>query len=287
MEKMKILVLGATGMLGHQVLENLLFEREYYDVVNVSFRNKYNEDTIIADLSNELKVKELIFDIKPDIVVNCVGVLIKGANENITNAIFINSLLPHILVKLCDEINSTLIHISTDCVFSGSKGKYKEKDIKDGFDIYAKTKSLGEVINDKHLTLRTSIIGPELKKEGEGLFHWFSNQKEKIGGFSKAIWSGVTTLELAKVINKAIKQKLRGLYHVTNNESISKFELLKIFNKYTHKEILINEIEGKNVDKSFNDTRKELDHIIPSYDVMIKEMVKNINDNKNRYSYKF
>ncbi|MDT0294038.1 SDR family oxidoreductase [Mesonia ostreae] len=280
--KKKVLVLGATGMLGHQVVYRLDNNPDF-EVVNVSYRNKLNSNTIILDLNNKSKLEDLLKDEKPTYVINCVGVLIKGANSNPANAIYLNSYLPHFLAQVCDDINAKLIHISTDCVFSGDKGGYTEKDEKDGKDIYAKTKALGEVENTKHLTLRTSIIGPELKENGEGLFHWFMEQEGETNGFTQAIWSGVTTTELAKVIEQSIKQELQGLYHVTNSKSINKFELLKLFKKETGKAVKINEVEGKAVNKSFVDTQRDLKRIIPSYAIMVQEMVQFMKENPTLY----
>jgi dTDP-4-dehydrorhamnose reductase len=212
--------------------------------------------------------------------VNCIGILIKGATEDPENAIYINSYMPHMLMKLADEINCKLIHISTDCVFSGDKiSPYKELDFKDGKDTYAKTKGLGEIINNKHLTLRTSVIGPELKTNGEELFHWFMSQNKEIRGYTKAIWSGVTTLILAKAVNWAIENEITGLYHVTNNNSIDKYTLLNLIKKYTKKDISIIPFDKKVLNKSFIDTRKELDFVIPDFEIMIEEMIDFIHQN--------
>jgi len=210
--------------------------------------------------------------------------LIKGANQNPENAIYINAYMPHMLMKLADKINCKLIHISTDCVFSGIKDNpYKEFDFKDGKDTYAKTKGLGEIINERHLTLRTSVIGPELKLDGQELFHWFMSQRGEINGFTKAIWSGVTTLILAKSILWAIENKITGLYHITNNKTIDKFKLLTLIKKHTNKNIIIKPFDEKIINKSFTDTRDEIDFIIPSYDVMIENMIDMIKKNKNLY----
>ncbi|HZJ37220.1 MAG TPA: SDR family oxidoreductase [Gillisia sp.] len=278
----KVLILGSTGMLGHQVYYH--FKKEgNFEVINVSYRNKLTPETIILDLNNKFAMEKLLKEQNPDFIVNCVGVLIKGANDNPANAIYLNAYLPHLLARICDEINAKLIHISTDCVFSGEKGSYIESDEKDGNDIYAKTKALGEVQNTDHLTLRTSIIGPELKENGEGLFHWFMKQQGETNGFTKALWSGVTTSELAKVIEQAIKQDLKGLYHVTNGQPINKYELLQLFKKATGKDIDVHSVEGKKADKSFIDTRKELQIEVSTYPVMINQMVDFMRNHKDLY----
>lgn len=280
--KKKVIILGATGMLGHQVYHRLTKEGNF-EITNVCFRNKLKSDSVILDLHKKQEVEALIEKVQPDYIINCVGVLIQGANQNPANAIYLNSYLPHFLAELGDKFGAKLIHVSTDCVFSGEKGGYTENDEKDGKDIYAKTKALGEVENSDHLTLRTSIIGPELKKNGEGLFHWFMQQQDETNGFTKAIWSGVTTYELAQTIISAIDQGLNGLYHVTNGESINKYDLLNLFKKHSGKDISINKVDGKAVDKSFIDTRKELNREIPTYDKMIEQMILNMSSNPELY----
>ena len=281
----KVLVLGSTGLIGHQVY-NYLSNIKKFRMYNISYRTKLMEDTILLDIRNENEFIEEIENINPDIVINCIGILIiSSANDNPENAIFINAYMPHRLKRLCDKINSKLIHISTDCVFSGDKQiPYIETDIKDGKDTYSKTKGLGEIINETHLTLRTSVVGPELKANGEELFHWFMSQSGTINGFTKAIWSGVTTLELAKAVFWAIENGITGLYHVTNGEPINKYELLNLFKKYVKKDIEIVPIDGKILDKSFVDTRKKINYLIPSYDEMIKEMVEVM---KKNYIYNY
>ena len=282
--KNKALVLGSAGLIGHQVY-NYLKVSDNYELHNISYRNKIQDDTILLNARDEQVFIDKITSIRPQYIINCIGILINGSDKDPENAIFLNSYMPHRLARLADEINAKLIHISTDCVFSGDKKEpYIEADEKDGRGIYAKTKGLGEVINDKHLTLRTSVVGPELKNDGEELFHWFMNQSNSVFGYTKAIWSGVTTIELAKAVKWSIDNHITGLYHVTNNTSISKYDLLQLFQKYTKKDINIKPFDGKKVDKSFIDTRLLIDYKIPSYDQMISNMVSLITDNRILYS---
>ena len=282
--KDKVLVLGSAGLIGHQVY-NYLKDSDNYELHNISYQNKIQDDTVLLDARNEQVFIDKITSISPKYIVNCIGILIDGSNADPENSIFLNSYMPHRLTRLADKINAKLIHISTDCVFSGDKKEpYIETDEKDGRGVYAKTKGLGEVINDKHLTLRTSVVGPELKNDGEELFHWFMNQSNSISGFTKAIWSGVTTVELAKAVKWSIDNNITGLYHVTNNSSISKYDLLKLFQKYTKKDINIEPFDGKNVDKNFIDTRLLMNYEIPSYDQMISNMVDLIANNRELYS---
>ena len=282
--KKKVLVLGSTGLIGHQVYF-LLEANGNYDLFNFAYRTKLQKDTKILDARNEEAFLKSIIEISPDYIVNCLGILIDGANADAENAIFLNAYLPHRLAKLADKINAKLIHISTDCVFSGKKtSKYLETDFKDGRGVYAKSKGLGEVIHPNHLTLRTSVVGPELKSNGEELFHWFMNQSGNISGYTKAIWSGVTTIELARAVECAIRLDIKGLYHVTNNSSITKYDLLNLFKKYMNKDIKINAVNGKISDKSFIDTRELLDFQIPSYDKMIHDMKILIHTKKSLYN---
>lgn len=280
----KILVLGSTGMLGH-VLYNYLNSYSKYILFNVSFREKLNSKTKIIDVTNFDKLKEYILEIKPDFIVNCIGVLINGSKQNIKNAIFLNAYLPHLLNQLSYSMNSKLIHISTDCVFSGKTGGYDEYSIKDAIDDYGKTKSLGEFDSESGLCIRTSIIGPEIKSNGEGLLHWLFQQNGKVFGYNNVYWSGVTTLELSKAIRFSIENNVNGIWNLTNCKPVSKYDLLdKIINIFS-----LNNIElDKNFEKKSNKTLKssrDINYKVSSYDSMIKEMFDNFENNRILYSY--
>ena len=279
----RVLILGSTGNMGHQVYYRLKMSADL-QLYDVSFRRKLTAATHLLDVTDVVTLEEHIKTIRPHYIVNCIGVLRKGS-DNIANAIFINAYLPHRLAALAYEYDSKLIHMSTDCVFSGNKGGYLETDLKDGVGIYSETKSLGEVIDDRNLTLRTSIVGPEIKAGGEGLFHWFMSRDGDIQGYTEAIWSGVSTLELARAVEWGITSNTTGLYHVTNNTSISKYHLLELFKKYTKKKIEIQPVPGYSSNKSFRDTRGEIEYRIPGYNQMIEEMIADIRLNAARYSY--
>lgn len=270
MQKKKILLFGATGMAGH-VVYHYLQNTEKYDITNVVFRNKLTEDSIIIDITDISAVKEILGQTRPEFIINCIGVLIKGSKEHPDNAILINAYFPHLLKKLSDQIGARVIHISTDCVFSGKKGNYTEEDFRDADDIYGRSKALGEIINAKDLTLRTSIIGPELKQNGEGLFHWFMQQKGTIMGYTNAIWGGVTTLELAKAIDISLEKKLTGLIQLSNGSGISKYDLLCLFKEIWKKDnIDIQPFNKICVDKSIARSTK-FNFNIPGYRQMFTE----------------
>jgi dTDP-4-dehydrorhamnose reductase len=193
------------------------------------------------------------------------------------------------LSSLGSKYDFKLIHISTDCVFSGKEGGYREDSFKNGVGFYAQSKALGEVINTNDLTFRTSIIGPELKQNGIGLFHWFMNQEKKISGFSKAYWTGVTTLELAEGINQAIMKDLTGLYHFVNESKISKFDLIHIFNRnFRDNRIEVLENSAYEIDKSLICTRSDFIYKVSSYSDMIfkmKQWMVKYRENYEHYRY--
>ncbi len=275
---MKILILGSTGMLGHVVEEHFL--KSGYNVYSTS-REK-GEQYYFEATDNMFDIEKIIKEIKPEVIINCIGILNEVAENNKSLAILINSYLPHYLDELSEKYGYKLIHISTDCVFSGEKGEYYEDSFKDATSFYGQSKGLGEINNDKNITLRTSIIGPDINPNGIGLFQWFMNQNEAVGGFTKVYWTGVTTIQLAKNIEEAINNKLVGLYHVVNGEKITKYDLLYLFKKYFDKDIIINENDSYVSDKSLIST-KDYKFDVPRYEQMIKEMYDWINEKEMLY----
>ncbi|WP_269004454.1 dTDP-4-dehydrorhamnose reductase family protein [Aquirufa ecclesiirivi] len=278
----KIIVLGSSGMLGHMVYFYLR-DLGKYEVIDVSYQSKLTDKSILLDAYNKQEVEELILRERPDFVINCVGILIGGANSNPSNAIYLNAYFPNQLSSILEKTGGKLIHISTDCVFSGKRGSYQEDDLRDADDTYGKSKALGEVINSRDLTLRTSIIGPELKAHGVGLFHWFMQQMGEINGYTHAIWSGVTTLEMAKVIHEVIEQDIVGLAHVTNGEKIPKFELLELLKEiWKRNDVSIKAYGNYFVDKSLMPS-KRLIYQVPSYRKMLEEQYNWMKANQSLY----
>ena len=278
----KVLVIGSKGMAGH-VIYNYLPSLGDYEVYGVARNVKQTDRVFSLDVSDTEGLKKIL-DLQFDIVINCIGILNKDAEENPHKAVWFNSYFPHLLVALTKDKNTRLISISTDCVFSGKKGNYSENDFKDGEGFYATSKALGEVINQKDLTIRTSIIGPELNKEGIGLFHWFMQQKDQVYGYSKAFWSGITTIELAKVIHQTILQNSTGLIIVSSENKIDKYSLLKLFNKiFRNEELIILENSDYKVDKSMRSLRTDFNYKMPSYEEMILEMKNWIEINNYNY----
>ncbi|MBY0159612.1 SDR family oxidoreductase [Cytobacillus oceanisediminis] len=268
---MKVLVLGGKGMAGHMIVDYLQRQPQYY--VIYTSRNKEDKDGIYLDITDSLMLEEVINNEKPDIIINCIGILNDFAANNQKLAFQVNSLLPHQLVKFTERYHGKLIHISTDCVFLGTKGNYTENDIPDGTSVYAQSKQLGEIISDKHLTIRTSIIGPELKDSGIGLFLWFMKQKGTIKGYKEVFWNGVTTLELAKAIDEMIKQNITGLYHLSSEKKISKFDLLTLIKDIFNKDDVVIQPDSEiRQDRTIINTRSNYKYQVPAYEEMLLEL---------------
>ncbi len=257
-------------MLGHMV-SSYFTELNSYEVYNLSRRSIGQQNTILCDINNLNNFDGIIQNLKPLIIVNCIGVLINEAKTNIKNAEYINSYFPKYLVENSNN-KYKVIHISTDCVFSGRKGYYNEYSNKDASDVYGITKSNGEFDLPKHLTIRTSIIGPDINKNGSGLFQWIHNQTGEVKGFKNVKWTGVTTLELSKAIDFAINNSIDGIWNLSNQEVISKFELLEtIIDSFKLNKVKLIEDSTNKSNKSLISVR-DINYIVPSYKLMINEL---------------
>jgi dTDP-4-dehydrorhamnose reductase len=279
---MKILVLGATGMLGYSLFSNLS-EQDNLSVFGTvrsidgqeHFFNNLHQLILGVDAYDVGSFRLAIETVVPDVVINCVG-LIKhhSISKQHSDAIKINALLPHDLAKICDQINAKLIHFSTDCVFTGDVGLYSEDSLPDARDLYGKSKSLGEVDYGKHLTLRTSIIGHELMSS-VSLVDWFLSQVENTKGFSKAIFSGLPTCYIAKLLAETIfpNPEVIGLLHLSV-DPIDKYTLLKLIAKQYQKNITIHESRDLVIDRSLNSNefRRLTQFIPPSWNELIEYM---------------
>lgn len=283
---MNILILGASGMAGHTI--TMYFLEQGHDITSVT-RNPFNfGNNINLNLSYETTsdLKKLVQENSFDAIINCVGILNKDADENKESAVFLNSYFPHFLSKITEHLKTKVIHMSTDCVFSGNEGNYQEDSFKDGKTFYDRSKALGELDDEKNLTFRNSIIGPDINENGIGLFNWFMKQNDNIIGYDKAIWSGVTTLTLAKAMEAALEQNLTGLYNLVNNTSINKYEILILFNQiFKDSQITINPESEIVIDKSLKNTREDFKFVVPSYEDMFTEMKEWMENHHNLYSH--
>ena len=280
---MKILVIGANGMLGSTMLR-VLSERLAWEVLG-TIRNESVKQLFPAainarliagvDVENPDMLVKVLNLTRPDVVVNCVG-LIKHRPDSADPlvAIPLNTLMPHRLARLCQLVGARLIHISTDCVYSGKKGRYTEADLPDANDVYGQSKALGEVIYPHTITLRTSIIGHELQGN-QSLLNWFLSQEGSCNGFSYAIFSGLPTVAFAQVIRDVVipHAELSGLYHVAA-KPINKYDLLKLIAEVYGKSIDIVPDDNLVIDRSLNADRFRLatGYTAPEWPELIKLM---------------
>lgn len=280
---MRILILGGDGMLGHQLLKHLQTRHEvkvtlrqdlgvYVQFDMFSRGNVYDA----VDIRSLDRIIEVMADFRPEAVINAVGIVKQRADakESIPS-LEINALLPHRLAVLCKGIGARLIHLSTDCIFSGEKGSYLESDPSDAKDLYGKTKYLGEVHESNGLTLRTSIIGRELSRH-TSLLDWFLAQSGTVKGFTKAIYTGFTTLEMSRIIEKMLLEypNASGVYQVSS-DPINKYELLLLIREKLELDIEIIPDDVFCCDRSLDSSRfrAEFNYSPPAWPTMIEELL--------------
>lgn len=282
---MKFLIIGCNGMAGHVI--SIYLKENKHDVVGFARLKSNFIPTIIGDATNFEMLKGVIRSNRYDAVINCVGILNQVAENNHALAINLNGYLPHYLAMVTENTDTQVIQLSTDCVFSGKTGGYTEDSVPDGTLFYDRSKAIGELNDDKNLTLRNSIVGPDIKASGIGLLNWFMQQRGVVDGYRKAIWTGQTTLQLAKTIEKAAKEKVSGLYNMVPNESINKYDLLNLFNKHIRKiPIEIYPQDNFITDKSLIRTRFEgFDYRIPDYETMVVELGSWMRKHKELYPH--
>ena len=269
---MKILVLGCNGMAGHLI--SLYFKEQGYEVVGFARQQSALLDTtVVGDASDFPLIQKTIEEGGFDAVINCIGLLNQFAEKNKAMAVLLNGYLPHWLTEITKDTTTRIIHMSTDCVFAGNDGPYYEDSFPNGVTFYDRSKAMGEINTLKDLTFRNSIVGPDIKPSGIGLFNWFMKQEGEVGGYTGAIWTGVTTYTLAKAMEQALKENLTGLYNLVNNESINKYDLLGLFNTYFRAgEVKINPNDKLQLDKSLRRKREDFSFVVPSYEQQVKEM---------------
>lgn len=284
---MRILILGGDGMLGHRLFVHLKDRHQ----VKVTLRRELDayaayglfnpEDAYTGvEAGNRDRLLEVVADFHPEAVVNAVGI-VKQRNEakEVIPSLEINSLLPHRLAGLCKAAGARLVHMSTDCVFSGRKGDYTESDTSDAMDLYGRTKFLGEVAEPHCVTLRTSIIGLELGRKGS-LIEWFLAQEGEIRGFTRAIYSGLTTAEMSRVIERVLVEhpSISGVWQVAS-EPISKYDLLQRLAGILEKDIRIVPDDSVAIDRSLSAVafQEATGYYAPGWDEMLKELAAEIN----------
>lgn len=279
---MKILVLGASGMLGNAMLR-VMSAREAWSVIgtvrgaeptlHVAAPRAVLIPGVHADQPDSLLAA--FAQARPDVVINCVGLVKQLSNaEDPLVAVPINTLLPHRLARICEVAGARLVHVSTDCVFSGKQGNYTESDLADAQDVYGRSKLLGEVDYPHAVTLRTSIIGHELRS-AHGLIDWFLSQQARVKGYTKAVFSGLPTCELARVVRDFVipHASLRGVYHVAA-EPISKHDLLQIVNREYGKNLQIEPDDQVKINRSLDASRfrEATGYVAPAWPDLIAQM---------------
>jgi len=274
----RVIIFGSSGMAGHMVYHYLNSFPEQYDVLGISRTIEEGIKSESFDIEDELiECAEFLSEYKPHIIINCIGLLVRPCQDDPTRAVFVNSFWPHVLEDASRELNAKVIHISTDCIFDGKNGPYDETACPTETNWYGRSKALGEIKNDKDLTIRTSIIGPELKDDGVGLFEWFMRQTGEVSGFSNVAWNGVTTLELAKQIHKILllDSNLAGLYHLVTDEPIVKGNLLQVIQDvYGKTDVKVHQTTAAEPRNKvlINNRKGEYNPEIPSYSVQLTEL---------------
>lgn len=274
---MRVLVIGGNGMAGHLMVQylNRVTSYEVFYTVRQSEQRFLGPRGLELDARDTEAVKRLLAALKPDVIVNCAGILNDFARRYEVDAYRINGLLPHLLAEQAERQGARLVHISTDCVFSGERGSYEERHVPDGTSVYAKTKALGEITRAPHVTVRTSIVGPEIREEGIGLFHWFLQQRGEIKGFMKVPWNGVTTLELAKFVRHLMEdgRGVNGLVHLTAAKPVSKCRMLELFQiVFDKRDVVIRPDEAIVLDRTLKCTRTDLGYSAPDFEEMLYEL---------------
>lgn len=286
---MRILILGGDGMLGHQLMISLGASHDvratlHKQVSDYQSNELFTEHNTYfgVDVLYQEQLLEVLADCRPEVVINCVG-LVKQRKESAFRlpSVEVNALFPHRLAVICKLAGARMIHMSTDCVFSGNKGMYVEDDTSDAADLYGRSKYLGEVHDLHCVTLRTSIIGLELSRKAS-LIEWFLAQKGKVNGYRRAIYSGLTTLEMARVIDLIITRQplLSGVWHVAS-ASISKYDLIrKLVDYLDNDDIEVMPFDGFVADRSLDASRfnNETGYEPPSWDVMLQELALQIRE---------
>jgi len=272
----KVLVLGGDGMLGHELYREL---RDHHEtgVTLRQQRKEFSEKYVFAGVEarGSTRIEEVIAQFRPAAVVNCIGIVKqRPESEEAITSIEVNALLPHRLAIACRAVGARLIQLSTDCVFSGDKGSYREEDHPDPVDVYGRSKLLGEVAGEGALTLRTSMIGLGLYRK-TSLVDWFLAQKGKAQGYRKAVFSGLTTRELSRVIRMVLEKhpQASGLFHLSA-APINKYDLLVKLRERLGKSIEIVPVDEPHIDRSLDSTRfrRVFSYKPPEWDAMLDEL---------------
>lgn len=281
---MRFLVLGASGMAGHLI--SLYLKERGHDVTGFSRRGvPFLNSQVLGDARDEELLTKTVESGSYDVVINCVGILNKAAETN-PDAAWLNGELPHALARMTEDVPTRVFHMSTDCVFAGNTGPYTEDSVPDGQSAYDRTKAAGELNDDKNLTFRNSIVGPDMSSRGIGLLNWFMKQSGPVKGYTGAIWTGLTTLELAKAMEHEACEEESGLVNMVPEVSISKYDLLQLFNRELRGGAV--EIEpdaGLQLDKTLVRTNFGPTYVPKPYPEQVHEMAEWVRAHRDLYPH--
>lgn len=279
---MRYLILGACGMAGHMIAAYL--SERGHDVTGLDCRTSPVCGTVLCDATDLHALDAVITDGRYDFIVNCIGILNQFAEQNKELAVFLNAYLPHHLAAVTADSKTSVVHLSTDCVFSGKQAPYARDSLRDGETFYDRSKALGELEDDKNLTVRGSIVGPDMNENGIGLLNWFMRQSGEVRGFTRAIWTGQTTLQLAKTIETATCTGVTGLYNTVPDHAISKCDLLGLFNRYLRSDaVRIVPCDAYVCDKTLLADDAPFCKAIPDYEQMVRELAQWMRAHKALY----
>ena len=278
---MKVFILGCNNTIGHVVA--LYFKEKGHEVMGYDQENLGLVRQVTGNYHDVVLIQQTIEQYCPEAVINCIAVVNQDAEADKAEATYVNCYLPHYLEKITADTSIVVVHRSTDCIFSGERGQYTVNDVPDAKSFYARTKAVGELINEKDITIRVSLIGPSVKEDDGSLLNWFLRQQGQVNGFANAIWTGVTTEEYAREIELLLTQGKHGIFQSTPTSSISKYELLKLFEKHFPHGREVLRIDNQRVDKSLVQDFGDADIVVPSYDKMVADVRRWVQSHRELY----
>ena len=282
---MRFLVLGCSGMAGHTI--SIYLKERGHRVAGLSRRGvPFLGEQVVGDVRDEALLAEALSEGGFDVVVNCVGVLNQFADRDPEGAAYLNGELPHVLARLAEGSRTRVFHMSTDCVFAGNTGPYTEDSVPDGETVYDRTKAAGELRDEKNLTFRCSIVGPDTDPDGIGLLNWFMAQEDSVGGYTRAMWTGLTTLELAKAMETCALDGSVGLVNMVPGGNISKFELLRLFDgELRGGSVEVRPDDSVALDKTLVRTNFRVPYLPALYEAQVREMGEWVRSHRQLYPH--
>lgn len=282
---MRVLVIGSGGMLGHML--TLYLKEAGYKVDDISYKFKCNEHTYCLDVLDEGELAGYLIGRDYSVVINCAALLVHESEKDKIRAIKLNSMFPHWLETFYAESETRVIQVSTAGVYYGDRAPYTEEDRHDTFNFYGKTKSLGELQNDKDLTVRSDFFGPDMKITGKGLFNWAVCQENMVTGFGNVFINGVTSLEFAKFIEHIIKNPISGSINLHSQDGISKADLLRKIYSYMNKNVIVTDDYEVKRNTCITSNRTDCHYVNKTYDEQLSELCDWICNHKELYSQYF